>query len=328
MTMDGKGSRGLTAAASQRSRHSLTALLFLGVLLLPILAYVIGAPAVIGPDAGTGTYRFLESQALLVLTALVAVVGVGGFLIWSTATSVARTSEVENGLGDLDETLARRLEQNSPLVNSFTRMLNTIERQGNEITHFAKQLDAVYRELESANARLQEVSSADELTRLHNRRSFSLRLEEEIGRYMRFGHPLSLVLVDLDGFKAINDELGHQAGDETLREVALLLKRNSRSVDLIFRYGGDEFAILLVETDRGGAVPYSERLREILPLSSFDHGRAVTASIGIATLPEDGPAAEDLVRVAEEALGAAKRAGRNCVAVGARRPAAPEVRVA
>jgi diguanylate cyclase (GGDEF)-like protein len=133
---------------------------------------------------------------------------------------------------------------------------------------------------------------------------------------------VSVVLLDLDGFKAVNDELGHATGDETLLGVGELLIKHSRGINVICRYGGDEFAILLVETPKAGAQIYADRIRHVLEHHVFPHGQRISASFGIATLPEDvGPSAEDLLRAADEALYAAKRAGKNRVstheAVGA-----------
>ncbi|HEV8440515.1 MAG TPA: GGDEF domain-containing protein [Methylomirabilota bacterium] len=299
---------------SEQARHRvLRTLVWLAVLPLPIVAYMLGVYVVTRGEGGSHAQHLLSSQAVLVFAALL-VSGVGGFLIWSTATSVARTTSVQTRLDHLDDALADRLEQQTPLMNSFTRMLATIERQTDEINSFSQRLDNAYRDLESAHARLQEVTFTDEVTRLYNRRFFSIRLEEEIGRYRRFGHPMSLVLLDLDGFKGVNDGLGHLAGDETLRGVAEVLLKNTRAIDVISRYGGDEFAVLLVETSRAGAEPYAERIREILAAHSFSHGQQVTASLGIAALPEDVADADDLIRAADEALYAAKRAGKNGVA--------------
>ena len=127
---------------------------------------------------------------------------------------------------------------------------------------------------------------------------------------------VSVVLVDLDGFKEINDELGHAAGDETLRGMAEILLKHSRGINVICRYGGDEFAILLVETSKGGARLYADRIRYVLPGHRFSHGRRVSASFGIASLPEDvTPSPDALIRAADEALYAAKRAGKNRVSV-------------
>ena len=305
-------------------------LVFLVALPLPIVAYGFGVHVVIGGGPAK-SQDFFSSQAVLVFAALV-VAGIGGCLIWRTATSRARTTEVEARLEHLDGALADRLDESTPLMSSVTRMLATIERQTDEIDRFTERLDRADRELESVNARLQHVSSSDEVTRLYNRRFFSVRLEEEIARSRRFGHELSLVFLDLDRFKTVNDEMGHLAGDETLRGVAEVLLKNSRGIDVISRYGGDEFAALLVETPRDGAALYAERIRDILSTHSFSHSRKVTASFGIASLGEELRSADDLIRAADGALYAAKRTGKNCVAehgeVSAARPMAPEVAVA
>jgi diguanylate cyclase (GGDEF)-like protein len=198
---------------------------------------------------------------------------------------------------------------------SFSRMLTTIEDQATQINTFAAQLDSAYKDLEATNSRLKDLSFKDEVTNLYNRRFFFIRLEEEISRFRRYGHPLSVVLVDLDDFKAVNDELGHTAGDDTLREVAQLMVQESRADNIMARYGGDEFAILLVETSKSGASCYAERIRQVLAACPFSHARQITASFGIAGLPEDSlHSPEALIRAADEALYAAKRDGKNSVA--------------
>ena len=202
------------------------------------------------------------------------------------------------------------------MMGSFSHILGKIEEQGNEINDFAQRLETAYKDLEVNNAQLQEFSFKDEVTGLYNRRFFSIRLEEEVSRYRRFNHPVSVMLIDLDGFKNVNDELGHGAGDETLRDMADILLKYSRGINVICRYGGDEFAVLLVETSKAGARLYADRIRQVLATYPFANGRRVTASFGIAALPEDvAPAADDLIRAADEALYAAKRAGKNRVSV-------------
>src|SRR5439155_14819331 len=175
-------------------------------------------------------------------------------------------------------------------------------------------LDSAYQGLESTNARLQEFSFKDEVTGLYNRRFFSIRLEEEVSRYRRFNHPVSVVLLDLDAFKSVNDELGHASGDETLRGMAEILLRHSRGINVIYRYGGDEFAVLLVETSKAGARLYADRIRYVLATFPYSHGKRVTASFGVASLPdEEASTSEELFRAADGALYAAKRAGKNQV---------------
>src|SRR5207249_7733943 len=126
----------------------------------------------------------------------------------------------------------------------------TIEQQAAEINSFASRLDQAYKELETTNTRLKETSFKDEVTGLYNRRFFSVRLEEEMQRHRRFNHPVSVVLMDLDGFKAVNDELGHAVGDDTLREIAQTLMKHSRGINVVSRYGGDELAALMVERSK------------------------------------------------------------------------------
>src|SRR5258705_9519622 len=148
-------------------------------------------------------------------------------------------------------------------------MLAPIEQQAAALDRYATRLDAAYQELESTNARLKEFSFKDEVTGLYNRRFFSIRLEEEVSRYRRFNHPVSVVLLDLDGFKAVNDDLGHGAGDETLRAMAEILLKQSRGINVICRYGGDEFAVLLVETSKSGAPLYAGRIPYALSSSQI-----------------------------------------------------------
>lgn len=312
LTTNGKEDRHAAPARHRAKRQALLVLVFLAGLPLPLIAYALAAYVV---TRGSGAEAHLFSSQLLLVVGAVLVAGLGGVLIWSTTASLARATEVETRLEDQAGALANRLDQSGPVMNSVTRMLTTIERQATELNHVAQRLDSANRELESANARLQEVSFTDEVTKLYNRRFFSIRLEEEVARHRRFGNPLSLVLLDLDSLKAINDELGHLAGDETLRGVADVLVQSSRGIDVVCRYGGDEFAVLLVETPRAGARPYAERIRDALAAASYSHGRQVTASFGVASLSEGPSTGDDLVRAADEALYAAKRAGKNGVTV-------------
>src|SRR3989442_7460902 len=148
--------------------------------------------------------------------------------------------------------LGGRTDDVSAFRRSFANMLGTVGQQAIDINTFAMRLDAAYRELEATNAKLKETSFKDEVTGLYNRRFFSLRLEEEISRFRRFNHPVSVVVLDLDGFKTVNDEFGHAVGDETLRDIGQILMKHSRGINVVSRYGGDEVAVLLVETSKTG----------------------------------------------------------------------------
>jgi diguanylate cyclase (GGDEF)-like protein len=173
--------------------------------------------------------------------------------------------------------------------------------------------------LAEANAQLEIQSLTDPLTRLRNRRYFWQRLEAEIAAGEREGKPLSLIAVDLDRFKDINDRFGHPVGDLALEHAASLLREGVRKNDVACRTGGEEFAILCPGTDLAEAAQLAERLRVALesrPLPGQAQPVSLTASFGVAQrLPTANAAA--LMRAADEALYAAKRAGRNQVSTGA-----------
>ncbi len=196
-------------------------------------------------------------------------------------------------------------------------LINAMDR--GQIVPFDSQFESLVRALASQaavairNARLEDQSLKDALTDVYNRRYFMIRLEEEVKRHSRFGEPLSLVMLDVDHFKEINDRFGHRAGDETLRGIAELLLKHSRSFSVVTRYGGDEFAIVLVKTPKAGALTYADRMRSVVAQHQFSHG-TVTVSLGAASLPEDGASGDDLVVAADKALYDAKRLGRNRVA--------------
>ncbi|MBI2160699.1 MAG: sensor domain-containing diguanylate cyclase [Candidatus Rokubacteria bacterium] len=183
---------------------------------------------------------------------------------------------------------------------------------------FDSQYESLVRSLASQaavairNARLEDLSFKDALTDVYNRRYFTIRMEEEFKRHTRFHEPLSLTILDVDHFKDVNDRFGHRAGDEALRDIARLLLKHSRSFSVVTRYGGDEFAIILVNTAKPGAVTYGERIRSVVEQHPFRHG-ATTVSLGVACLPEHGSSAEDLIVAADRALYEAKRLGRNRV---------------
>jgi diguanylate cyclase (GGDEF)-like protein len=158
---------------------------------------------------------------------------------------------------------------------------------------------------------LSELARTDALTGLLNRRAFTERLDDEVARATRYGTPLSLLLLDLDGLKRFNDRAGHHAGDAALKALARSLRAGSRSADLGARWGGDEFMVLAPQTGKAEALELAERIRASV-VSSSDTG--VTASIGVATIaPGDAVAAEGLEEAADAAVYEAKRQGGNRV---------------
>jgi diguanylate cyclase (GGDEF)-like protein len=167
------------------------------------------------------------------------------------------------------------------------------------------------------NARLYELAMVDGLTGLFVRRYFDARLDEEIERSKRFGTEFSVVMMDIDDFKQLNDTYGHTAGDRLLRGIAEAVRRQMRAVDTAARYGGEEFAMILPRTSMIDAYNQAERIRQSIAdyrCTSDGSVLSVTSSFGIASYPESGAeGAEALIRLADRALYRAKRTGKNRV---------------
>ncbi len=160
------------------------------------------------------------------------------------------------------------------------------------------------------------LSITDGMTGLWNRRHFDLRLESELSRAVRFSEPFAVVFAELDQMKAVNDTHGHQAGDTVLIELARRLTEATREVDLVARWGGDEFTLLLPNTGVAGAIRLAEKIRHAVASEPFRvEGAAlnITVSVGVAAYPEHGSSGKDLVAAADGAMYRAKAGGRNRV---------------
>jgi diguanylate cyclase (GGDEF)-like protein len=162
-------------------------------------------------------------------------------------------------------------------------------------------------------ARVEQRARIDELTGLFNRRHFEERLTEEISRHSRYGNEFSILLLDLDNFKSYNDICGHPAGDILLSQIGKIIKSSVRDADQAFRFGGDEFAVILPQTARDNAYDVAERVRGQIASEMEKKAIAVTCSIGLASYPSDGVISGELVTVADTALYYAKRTGGNRV---------------
>jgi diguanylate cyclase (GGDEF)-like protein len=161
--------------------------------------------------------------------------------------------------------------------------------------------------------RVKQLAYLDGLTGIFNRRFFELRINEEIDRARRFGTGMAVIMVDIDQFKRLNDEFGHLLGDEVLRQVSSIFHQQLRKIDVVCRFGGEEFAILLSQTNPQHAEGVAEKLRRMVEAWQFPGvPRPVTISAGTATYPEHGLTRDGLVKAADAALYAAKQAGRNC----------------
>jgi diguanylate cyclase (GGDEF)-like protein len=204
-------------------------------------------------------------------------------------------------------------------------LTNTINRMASALQHERDNLERAVtertKELQEANARLERLAVTDGLTGVFNHRRFQEQLQAEILRSERHKRPLSVLMIDVDFFKKVNDALGHPAGDELLRRLAEVLSADLRQTDLIARYGGEEFAVLLPETSKTEAVQVAERMRQAVESQLNGEGAKwpvrITVSIGVATFPEEGPSGEQVLVAADQAMYVAKRQGRNRV-IGAR----------
>jgi len=203
-------------------------------------------------------------------------------------------------------------------VLSIARHRRKFSREEEELLQYLAGQAVVSIENASLHETVERQAVTDELTGLANMRAFHATLDREIERSRRFNAPLSLVMLDLDHFKQINDEHGHQQGDAVLARVAEVLREFSRDIDTPARYGGEELAVILPQTDAGGAEQLAERVREALeqlrvPRVDGRGSLRPLASFGVAALPESAEDKAGLIAAADAALYRAKRAGRNRV---------------
>jgi len=177
--------------------------------------------------------------------------------------------------------------------------------------------------------RVRQLALRDGLTGVFNRRHFEQKLMEEVTRAARYGGGVSVLMIDLDRFKNINDEFGHMLGDDVLRAVSNIFLRHLRKVDVVCRYGGEEFAVILPATQGGSAAAVADKLRRAVASAQFACvSFPVTVSIGVSEFPANGITRDDIVRAADAALYQAKESGRNRVCLassnyGSERAAAP-----
>jgi two-component system cell cycle response regulator len=159
----------------------------------------------------------------------------------------------------------------------------------------------------------EEAAFTDHLTGLANRRRFERQLEREIARTLRYTRPFCLLLLDIDHFKQVNDSYGHEAGDEAIRRIAVILQAGTRGIDTAARIGGEEFAVLLTETELSGGLEVAERLRLAIKAEEIPVVGQVTASFGVAEFPLCAPTGRELAAIADSAMYEAKRQGRDRV---------------
>ncbi len=267
--------------------------------------------------------------ALMVLTVVALTTGLSRLVI--RPVRALSTMAERLGEGDLDHrveerssrdelgTLARVFNSTAEELAAYTRDLEQKVRQrSREIVDKNQDLELANRSLSDANKRLEEVATTDGLTGLANKSHLLSRLEFEVMRAQRGGHKLSLMMMDVDHFKHYNDTHGHLAGDRLLAGLARLIKDNLRSIDIVGRFGGEEFCVALLDTGKRPAVKVAEKIRRAVERESFEGQDRqpdgnLTISIGVAELDRENDSMNDLIERADAALYEAKRAGRNRV---------------
>jgi diguanylate cyclase (GGDEF)-like protein len=211
--------------------------------------------------------------------------------------------------GEIDE-WSRRWEEKNRELESYNRELLALKELYKERA----------RELRAAMEKLEEVSITDDLTMIYNHRYLISRLSYEFERAKRYGFPIAFIMLDIDHFKVYNDNNGHLAGDEALRKIAMLINGSIRDTDIVGRYGGEEFAIILLHADLTRMAEVAERIRRTIeetpfPKEELQPLRKITVSIGGSCLSDGMETMENLIGSADEALYRAKRNGRNQIAI-------------
>jgi len=220
--------------------------------------------------------------------------------------------------------MSKPLENHETVISSVLRAA-AASRLQKENSNLLDQLSTSHAMLRDANNRLRELNdellvqaTTDSLTQLYNRRHIDNALDYEVSRRNRYPDPFSLVMIDIDRFKEFNDQYGHEGGDLALKAISQILQSCVRNTDVIGRFGGEEFVVILPKTHPANAKTFAERMRAALenhPITVNKESCVITASFGVAGVDADyGEATtSELLNAADQALYAAKRAGRNCV---------------
>lgn len=243
--------------------------------------------------------------------ASVATLGTPAFTIWEQRPYLVRFKNYQPITGQVDF-----MYQNTTLLP--LRSTDSEIRQICLVIYDVTDVATNRHQLQAANAQLQQLSSTDCLTGLYNRGHWEACLQLAHARHQRYGNATSLVMFDIDHFKRVNDTYGHQAGDAVIRHVARLVREQIRDTDVAGRYGGEEFGVVLSDTDKAGALIFAERLRKAVEGLSVSHdGQNIrfTISLGVADLSQPSASHTELIAWADHALYLSKHGGRNRVSV-------------
>lgn len=218
----------------------------------------------------------------------------------------------------LRESIKDRVELENVRPETESRHFDEFTKLNNEMLTLQRELTRKNIELEKLNAEVQHIAVTDGLTGLYNRRGFFELSNHEMERIKRFESTFSVIMIDIDHFKRVNDTYGHAVGDQVLKQVAARFHEQVRKVDILGRYGGEEFSILLPETKLAGARNLAERLRCCIadqPIETAKGFMNMTISVGLATLVNSAMTLEEILKQADDALYQAKESGRNRICV-------------
>jgi len=294
--------------------------------ILPMLAAVYLFWGYVLPYAPLESFSDAWLRLFLVFVVLAAVIGLYiGVSIVRSVIKISRRSELFRKLseGETPEELRKEIIEEDELARLSGNMNFAVElmkEQAEKLNNLIIQLNRLNKELKAANKRLEEMTIIDELTGLFNRRYFNRRLLSELKRAEQYNHPLALFMIDIDHFKVYNDINGHLSGDKVLEGIADILEHESRDIDIVARFGGEEFCIILPEIEGKEAQGIAERIRKAVEDTRFENEELqpsgkLTVSIGVASFPRDAKTTQALIEMADKAMYQAKKMNRNKVVV-------------
>jgi diguanylate cyclase (GGDEF)-like protein/PAS domain S-box-containing protein len=243
----------------------------------------------------------------------------GGYFIQPRTRTMGAGQELlarhKNGSGiSVGINLSHSMTENGPLVIAFMRDITDAKKAKDALQQANQQMEKQIHEIEKLQAILREQAIRDPLTQLHNRRYLDESIEHEFHYAVRHSLPLSIIMLDIDHFKRVNDTYGHYAGDACLISLAQLLQQSIRKSDIVCRYGGEEFLLLLPNSDARAAMTLAEKIRHTFEGTvNVFNGQEIrnTISLGIASFPEHGATYNEIIEKADKALYISKRSGRN-----------------
>lgn len=286
--------------------------------------------------SGSEANRLLATQDFHVLLADLRMSPVSGWEVIRQARELSQTEViVMTGYASLDsslEALHHRVFDFLQKPLDFPRLSRAIRNAANQnvlvkrnrqlTRELAEKNQELEKEVKRVRAELEALATHDELTGLYNYRYLQNLLAKEVPRSLRYSHPLTLAMLDLDFFKDLNDAHGHATGNRVLARIAQILQEGIRQSDCVCRFGGEEFAVILPVTSKAQAEPILQRVCGSIRKERImiDHDRLLTCSAGLASVPEDAGTVDDLLRLADDALYQAKALGRDRVVLASPLP--------